>query len=103
MPFEIPDETSKPDLSKNTVKIYKSKLNKLASAGFADTSALMLQPQAVCQEIKRLEPDAVSVNGRMRRRLYISSIFWVLPEQYRATKNPYYELFQGVKDEPPPA
>jgi hypothetical protein len=41
------------------------------------------------------------MNGRMRRRLYISSIFWVLPEQFRASKNAYYELFQGVKDEPP--
>ena len=103
MPFQVPDETSKPDLSKNTIKIYKSKLNKLAEAGFDTVASLTLQPQAVCEEIVRLEPDGVSVNGRMRRRLYISSVFWVLPEQYRATKNPYYQLFQGVKDEPPPA
>jgi hypothetical protein len=103
MPFEVPEETSKPDLSKNTVKIYKSKLNKLAEAGFTDTTALTLQPKAVCDEIVRLEPDGVSMNGRMRRRLYISSIFWVLPEQFRASKNAYYELFQGVKDEPPPS
>jgi len=108
MTFILPDsfapkyqkDGSPRTLSRNTIKTYKSRLNKLASQGFSTVDELLRQPQAVILAINQLLPGMESPALRQEKRIFFSAIFWVLPEQYLQRENPYHKAFQGVRDWP---
>ena len=95
MPFTLPETFRNKELSVNTQKIYKSKLNALAKAGYDTTAALLANKLQVIRVIKELVPgdDAAS---RQKKRTFLSAIFWVLPESVLPAKNPYHAYYQKV-------
>ena len=71
--FTLPDTFRNKELSVNTQKIYKSKLNALAKAGYDTTAALLANKLQVIRVIKELVPgdDAAS---RQKKRTFLSAI-----------------------------
>jgi len=86
--FEIPSETSK-ILSESSEKIYTRALNKLD--GVTTVEDLKKYPHEVVQIIRELYPGT-DEKSRHSRRVMVSAIFWVLPENYRLRPNPYQKL-----------
>ena len=54
MPFNLPDDVTPGLRSKNTIAIYKSRLNKLATAGFDNVEALLKKPKDVIKVINEM-------------------------------------------------
>ena len=81
MPFLIPD-TAK-ELSKTTVKIYKSRLNKLADVFDIDTiEKIVANPKPVVAAIHSLTDEIEDMESRKaERRMYFSAVFYVLHNQ----------------------
>lgn len=111
MKFTLPTITSK-DVSPNTVKIYKSRLNKLAARGFTSIHAIMLDPHAVIAIINELFPGNDSspehqpssfcrcdqCRTRENKRQYYTAIFYALADSpYSKSPNPLYNEFQRQK------
>ena len=86
----------KGNLSKNTEKAYKTKLNKLAAEGFDTAEALMARPLAVTRAIAKHargpDPEAL----RASKRAFVSAIMAVLPEDYRAKPNHFHKYYQTI-------
>lgn len=93
MPFTLPDTFKNKELSPNTQKIYKSKLNALAKRGYDTTAALMGNKKEVIAAIEELAPGSDAA-ARQKKRTFLSAIFWVLPDI--PAKNPYYTYYQKV-------
>jgi hypothetical protein len=100
MPFEFPDplpakpNSKKPDeqLSKNTIRIYKSYLNKLAKQGFDTIDTLIERDAEVVKAI-----DASS-DDNTKRRFFCSAIFFILyGNPYMSKPNAIYNYFQTIK------
>ena len=95
-PFEIPDDLTKP-LSNETKKMYTSKLNRLAQAGY-NTRKLILDKQ---QEVATLITTFCGGDdeaARRTRRAFLSAIFWILGERKPVGEiQHYYDLFQKSK------
>ena len=80
-------------LSPNTQKIYKSKLNALAKAGFDSVQMLTDKPKDVIKAIKDITGLQDDTASRYQRRLILSAIFAVVPD-LSSTNNPYYKYYQ---------
>lgn len=106
--FVVPSITSK-QVSPNSLKIYKSRLNKLADSGFKTIEDLMEKPQDVLQSIYDLvggedpspehQPHSrclcIQCKTREQIRNYLNAIFYVLADtDYIKTHNPYYQVYQ---------
>jgi hypothetical protein len=85
-------------LSKNTIKIYKNRLNKISEKGYSTVDELIESPEGVIQAINDLVPGASTPETRQHKRVYYSAVFYVLPEQYLQSSNSYYKAFQYLKD-----
>jgi len=92
MPFELP-ATFQKDLAETTKKVYKSKLNRLAEAGFYNVHDLDSKRRQVIQAIEELTNSGDGEKERNLRRYYLSAIFWVLPGTKDKT-NAYYQFWQ---------
>lgn len=92
MPFELP-ATFQKDLAETTKKTYKSKLNKLAEAGFLNVRDLDTKRRRVIQAIEDLTNGGDGEKERNERRYFLSAIFWVLPGA-KDKKNAYYNFWQ---------
>jgi len=91
MPFILPSEFNK-DVTEGTAKVYKSKLNKLASLGFDNGDDIKKYPSKVIDSIKVL-PIA-------EQRSILSAVAWAvkMPEG-----NPYHVYIKThVNPEPKP-
>ena len=77
MAFILPDTFHK-ELTEASVKVYKSRLNKLASLGFDNVSDVKKYPSKVIDAIKEL-----SLNDQ---RGIIAAIVWAVP---LPDENPY--------------
>ena len=95
--FEVPDDLTK-ELSENTKKVYKTRLNKLAVAGFETKNDLIKKQKDVINLIKeRTGGKDDNDENRMERRMFLSAIFWVLNEEPLKNKKKYYDFFQVSK------
>ena len=83
-------------LTKNTEKVYKTKLNKIAAEGYDTTEALMENPLKVIRAIAKHAKGSNAEELKLSKRGFLSAIFAVLPEDYRAKKNPFYRYYQTV-------
>jgi hypothetical protein len=92
MPFELPSEFQK-EIATSTAKVYKTKLNKLASEGFGTVEALRSRPVEVIAAINRLSPGTGTEKERHAQRYYLCAIRWVLA---LPKKNRYYTYYQKI-------
>lgn len=92
MPFELPNVFHK-TIEDNTAKVYKAKLNKLATEGFDNVAALKSRPIEVIAAINRLAPGTTTERERHAQRFYIAAIFWVIKKTKR---NRYYTYYQKI-------
>ena len=77
MPFQMPEELVKKELSPVSLKIYKSKLNKLASKGFDTVEKLKKESKAVLKEIEEIVGVENDEKTRYNKRVFLSAIFAV--------------------------
>ena len=109
--FELPDIQSK-TVSVNTLKIYNSRLNKLAKAGFPDIQAIQTNPQGVIEAVNTLFPGTDPSPSHERnstcrceqcklreiKRYFYTAIFYALADtKFIKSPNPLYEEFQKQK------
>ena len=93
LPSVLPDDK---DLSVNTQKAYKSRLNALAkeNPAWSNVAALKKNAKEICAHIDTLADD--SEKGRVKKRGVLQAIFSVFELSYRKTKNTYYRYYQTV-------
>jgi len=91
--FRVNKKTGE-ELSKNTAKLYTTKLNALAKAGYPDIASVWKNSQAVIKVIKELTGDGTTVMDNMKRRQYLSAIFAVSPEEKTKKSNWLYRYYQ---------
>ena len=101
MPFHIPESAKKysrsgEPLSKHTISVYKSLLNKLANQGWDDMNKLLQFQTDVIKYIDTLD-DTDSDAARQLKRRYLSAIFFVLDASSIDDKREYYDAFQKAK------
>lgn len=89
--FQVPDDLTKA-ISESTKAIYKTRLNKIAAAGYKTREELLTHQKEVCKLIFDLE------DGKHKRRVYLSAVFWILHNQDLDEKRTYYDEFQKCKD-----
>lgn len=107
MPFTLPAET-KEGLSKSTMGVYKTRLNRIAEFGIDSLQKLLTKSRHTIRIINALvkrelisegkTKEQIDKEKRQLRRNYLNAIFYVLPAEVRNTPNPYYKDFQSAKD-----
>jgi hypothetical protein len=97
MPFQLPDVFRTPtkggEHAPSTVKLYKSKLNKLAAHGYDTPLLLRTQMPGVIKKIVELTGDQDNSSTRQARRQIMCAIFWVLPDL--PEKNIYRSFYRN--------
>jgi hypothetical protein len=93
--FQIP-EIINPDkvLAESTMKLYKTKLNKLAKNNIKSVSDVLNNQKRVIEIAKE---DAGNNNHKMRT--FLSAVFWVLADTDISRKIELYNEFQRHKEE----
>jgi hypothetical protein len=92
--FQMPDQLHK-ELSATSQKIYKSRLNTLAKAGYDTVDSLLTNKTKVVKAIK----EAVATHGdnnRMVARQFVSAISWVCGLEALGANNAYQKYYQTV-------
>ena len=107
MPFTLPAET-KEGLSKSTMGVYKTRLNRIAENGIDNLEKLLTKSTHTLRIINMLvkrelisegkTQEQIDKEKRQLRRNYLNAIFYVLPAEVRNAPNPYYKNFQTAKD-----
>ena len=90
MPFEMPSEFTK-EVATSTAKVYKSKLNKLAAAGYDTVEKLQTEQKKVIEAIQQITGSGNDEVSRHARRYFLSAIFWATP---LPAQNTYYTYWQ---------
>lgn len=94
MPFTVPEIKSK-TISKNTLNLYKSKLNKLSKENINTVSDIIYNQDKVISIAK-----AATGEDKNKMRFFLSAVFYVLADTPLETKLKLYNEFQNYKDEP---
>jgi hypothetical protein len=94
--FEVPDDLTKV-LAKTTIANYKSHLNKLAAEGYTTRDDLIKHQVDVVKLVVKLSGKGDTDSSRYKRRVFLSSIFWILNETPNDKKKAYYDSFQTAK------
>jgi len=106
MGFDIPLDTpaaskrTGEDRSKNTIKLYKTYLNKLANMGYTTKKDLVEKQIDVVNDIKKnvLESNGNTTVMNQKTRIFLSAIYYVLHDVSYSDLTAYYELFQVSND-----
>jgi hypothetical protein len=103
MPFQIPPEVVPGLRSKNTVAMYKSRLNKIASEGFDDVPKLLQAPSKVIKKIEEMHTYEDKKQTKAKRLEMLTSVFYALQNVPADNKKKlmYYKAFQKNKDKTP--
>jgi len=104
MPFVFTEDMVPGARSKATIAMYRSRLNKIAEAGFPDVPSLLKAPSKVIKKVNELHdyPDDKKKTKSKRLEL-LTAIFYAL-QSYPADnkkKLMYYKAFQKNKDKTP--
>ena len=98
--FQIPQsgfnnsKKSGDPLSDSTQKLYTTRLNALAKAGYTDIETVWKNSLGVIRAIKTLTGDGQTDADNMKRRQYLSAIFAVSPEEKTKKSNWLYRYYQ---------
>jgi hypothetical protein len=90
--FQLPQTSS--SVTDGTLKIYKSKLNKLASQDILTPSDILQQQDKVIDIAKK-----DTKNDAAKMRVFLSSVFYVLHDAPLESKLKLYNCFQDYKPE----
>lgn len=93
--IKVSARTGKP-LSKVSIKIYKSLLNRLAKAGIS-TKKQLLEEQQYVIDLLDIIIDAEGEEGNAEKRKYYSAIFYALDEISNEEKLLYHAAFLKAK------
>jgi hypothetical protein len=102
MPFEVPEDANvllangEPK-SANTIKTYTSRLNKLSNYGYDTVEKLLKKSKEVLKIIDDLAGPGDSDTTRLRKREFLSAIFFVTHTTPLKKKKAYYDAFQKAK------
>lgn len=90
--FQVPDIQSK-TVTKNTLKTYKTCLNKLSAAEISTVSEL------VAHQDKAIEIAKKETKGdESKMRIFLSACFYVLSDMPNESKTKLFNEFQKYKD-----
>jgi hypothetical protein len=92
MPFE--SFTVKKEITKNTLSSYKSRLNRLATAGYSTVDSLVNNQDDIIQIVKDSGGD--SDPERHKKRIFMSAIFYALSDLDNSHKKKYHAYFQTI-------
>jgi hypothetical protein len=103
MPFQIPPEIVPGIRSKNTVAMYKSRLNKIASEGFDDIPKLLKAPSKVIKKINEMHTYEDVKQTKAKRLEMLTAVFYALQNIPADNKKKlmYYKAFQKNKNKTP--
>ena len=93
---KVSKRTGKP-LSKVSIKIYKSLLNRLAKAGIS-TKKHLLEEQQYVIDLLDIIIDTKGEIANAEKRKYYSAIFYALDEEPNDSKTLYHEAFLKAKE-----
>lgn len=104
MPFTFPPDVVPGVRSKNTVAMYKSRLNKIASEGYDDVEKLLKTPSKVIKKINEMHDYSDDKKKTKSKRLeMLTAVFYALQNTPADNKKKlmYYKAFQKNKDKTP--
>jgi len=103
MPFTFAADVTQGGRSDNTVRIYKTRLNKIAKAGFEDTAALLRAPSKVIAAINDMHQEEELKLKKAKRLEMLTSVMYALQNipNDNAKKLQYYKAFQTNKHKTP--
>lgn len=78
MPFTLPDDVTPGERSKNTVAMYKSRLNKLATAGFDNVEKLLKKPKDVIKVINDMHSYEDAKLTKNKRLEMLTGVMYAL-------------------------
>jgi hypothetical protein len=90
--FQLPNTAS--SVTEGTLKVYKSKLNKLAAQDILTPSDILQNQDKVIDIAKK-----DTKNDASRMRVFLSSVFFVLHDAPLESKLKLYNCFQDYKTE----
>lgn len=99
MSFTFPSDVVPGVRSKNTVAMYKSRLNKIASEGFDDVPKLLKAPTKVIKKINEMHTYDDEKQTKSKRLEMLTAIMYALSATDNANKKKlmYYKAFQKNK------
>jgi hypothetical protein len=123
MPFQFPADVKETiqsgkragePLSKATIGIYRSRLNRFADYGISSLEHIMKRPKATIATINTLaRNDMGSTDGlsdeevakrlRQAKRNYYNALFYIMPKKITDKSNAFYVAFQATKEPYTPA
>jgi len=103
MPFTLPPDVVPGIRSKNTVAMYKSRLNKIASEGYDDVPKLLKTPSKVIKKINEMHTYDDNKKTKAKRLEMLTAVFYALQNVPADDKKKlmYYKAFQKNKDKTP--
>jgi hypothetical protein len=88
--------------STNTINMYKTHLNKLATAtGYITVAEFVKHSMKVVKAVNDLcvrKPDEAEATFRARKRVFYSAIFMILPPEVTAKPNAFYVANKKIQD-----
>lgn len=92
MVFQFVEVSKNTSLSINSIKIYKSLLNRIAKEGYDSQDSLIEFSTKVLDYIKE------NYETNAKKRQIICAIFYILCDTaYLKSSNPYYDYFLTIK------
>lgn len=103
MPFTFPPDVVPGVRSKNTVAMYKSRLNKIASEGYDDVDKLLKTPSKVIKKINEMHDYDDKKQTKAKRLEMLTAVFYALQNIPADNKKKlmYYKAFQKNKNKTP--
>ena len=107
MPFTLPETYNKNKAdgspkSKNTISMYRTHLNKLATAtGYTTVAEFMKHSMKIVKAINDIcvrKPEEAEATFRARKRVFYSACFMVLPTDFLSRPNAYYVANKKLQD-----
>ena len=88
--------------SKNTIAMYKTHLNKLATAtGYTTVAEFVKNSMKVVKAVNELcvkKDEEAEATFRARKRVFYSAIFMILPQEVSSRPNAFYVANKKIQD-----
>jgi hypothetical protein len=92
--FEIP--AAKSELTKGTIKNYKTQLNKLADEGHDTREKLLKNKKAIIKYVSNTENGLMTDKAKHKKRVIMSAIFYALGDEPKTKLKMYHKFFQTL-------
>lgn len=97
MPFELFEvPVAKSELSKGTIKNYKTQLNKLSDEGHDTREKLLKNKKAIIKYVSETENGLMTDKAKHKKRVIMSAIFYALGDEPKTKLKMYHKFFQTL-------